>query len=30
MNGYFRATFTSADTRRHYFNAGGRLTLLVV
>ena len=28
MNGYFRATFTSADTRRHFFNSGGQINFV--
>ena len=28
MNGYFRATFTSADTRRHFLMLVGRLTFV--
>ena len=26
LNGYYRATFTSANARRYFFNAGGRIT----
>lgn len=29
LNAYVRATFTSADTRRHFFNAGGTITFKV-
>ena len=28
LNAYFRVTFTSADARRHYFNAGGTITFV--
>lgn len=28
LNGYFRVVFTSADARRHYFNAGGTITFV--
>ena len=29
LNGYYRATFTSANARRYFFNAGGRITFKV-
>ena len=29
LNGYVRATFASADARRHFFNAGGKITFKV-
>ena len=29
VNGYVRATFASADARRHFFNAGGEITFKV-
>jgi hypothetical protein len=28
LNGYFRVVFTSADARRHFFNAGGTITFV--
>ena len=28
LNGYFRVVFSSADARRHYFNAGGTITFV--
>ena len=28
LNGYFRVVFTSADARRHFFNAGGTVTFV--
>ena len=29
INGYVRATFASANARRHFFNAGGSITFKV-
>lgn len=29
LHGYYRATFTSANARRYFFNAGGRITFKV-
>ena len=28
LNGYVRVVFTSADARRHFFNAGGTITFV--